>query len=204
MDDQMVNGDNEGRKASTRLYGLPVRRKASALAIVVIALLALLVANQKWIGIGADSSAKENIQKLDGFETEIDTAASLIADGKNSDAVVILREILDKAPNHVLANFNMGVIAQFENRLDDAINYYSTALVGAPMFKSALYNRGLANRDIGNIDQAIADLNTVIANYPESASAAFNLGNILIAKGDQETGNAFLERALKLDPSLGG
>ena len=200
----MVRNDKEDREESSHWSRFPARRKVSAVAIVLVALLGLFVANQKWLGIGADSSAKENIQKLDGFNTEIDSAVSLIAAGKNSDAKVILGKILVDAPNHVLANFNMGVMAQFENRLDDAVNYYSTALVGAPMFKSALYNRGLANRDIGNIDQAIADLNTVIANYPESASAAFNLGNILIAKGDQEAGNAFLERALKLDPSLGG
>jgi tetratricopeptide (TPR) repeat protein len=204
MDDQMdvsMEQRNEKQSLSSRL---PERKKVSAIAIVVVALFGLLFVNQNWLGIGSNTDSQGNLEQLDGFDTEIDAAVGLITAGNSSDAEVVLRKILSEAPNHVLANFNMGVMAQSENRLDDAINYYSTALVGAPMFKSALYNRGLANRDIGNIDQAIADLNTVIANYPESASAAFNLGNILIAKGDQETGNAFLERALKLDPSLGG
>ena len=199
--DVIIEERNEKQNLLSRL---PERRKVSAIAIVVVALLGLLLVNQNWLGSGTDADSQGNLEQLDGFDAEIDAAVGLITAGNSSDAEVVLRKILSELPNHVLANFNMGVMAQSENRLDDAINYYSTALVGAPMFKSALYNRGLANRDIGNIDQAIADLNTVIANYPESASAAFNLGNILIAKGDQETGNAFLERALKLDPSLGG
>jgi tetratricopeptide (TPR) repeat protein len=204
MDDQMDVIIEERNEKQNLLSRLPERRKVSAIAIVVVALLGLLLVNQNWLGSGTDADSQGNLEQLDGFDAEIDAAVGLITAGNSSDAEVVLRKILSELPNHVLANFNMGVMAQSENRLDDAINYYSTALVGAPMFKSALYNRGLANRDIGNIDQAIADLNTVIANYPESASAAFNLGNILIAKGDQETGNAFLERALKLDPSLGG
>ena len=204
MDDQVdVSMDNRNEKQSLQSR-LTERRKVIAVAIVAVFLLGFLLVNQDGSGSGTDADSQGNVEQLDGFDTEIDTAVGLITDGKNSDAEVILRKVLDEAPNHVLANFNMGVMAQFDNRLDDAINYYSTALVGAPMFKSALYNRGLANRDVGDIEQAIADLNTVIANYPDSASAAYNLGNILIEKGDQETGNAYIARALKLDPSLGG
>jgi tetratricopeptide (TPR) repeat protein len=204
MDDQMEVSMEKRNEKQSLLSRLPERRKVFAVAIVSVFLLGFLLVNQNGLGFGTDADSRGNLEQLDGFDTEIDTAVGLITDGKNSDAEVILRKVLDEAPNHVLANFNMGVMAQFDNQLDDAINYYSTALVGAPMFKSALYNRGLANRDVGNIEQAIADLNTVIANYPDSASAAFNLGNILIEKGDQETGNAYIARALKLDPSLGG
>ena len=204
MDDQMdVSMDNRNEEQSL-LSRLPERRKIIAVAIVAVFLLGFLLVNQDGLGSGTDADSQGNLEQLDGFDTEIDTAVGLISDGNSSDAEVVLKKILSEAPNHALANFNMGVIAQFDNRLDDAINYYSIALVGAPMFKSALYNRGLANRDVGNIEQAIADLSTVIANYPESASAAYNLGNILIEKGDQETGNAYIARALKLDPSLGG
>lgn len=198
-----VSKDVRSEKQS--LYSrLPERRKVFAVAIVAFALLGFLLVNQNGLGFGTGANSQGNLEQLNGFDSEIDTAVGLINDGNSSDAEVVLRKILSEAPNHVLANFNMGVIAQFDNRLDDAINYYSIALVGAPMFKSALYNRGLANRDVGNIEQAIADLNTVIANYPDSASAAYNLGNILIKKGDLETGNAYIARALKLDPSLGG
>lgn len=193
----------ERNEKQNLLSRLPERRKVSAIAIVVVALLGLLLVNQNWLGSGTDADSQGNLEQLDGFDAEIDAAVGLITAGNSSDAEVVLKKILSEAPNHALANFNLGVIAQFDNRLDDAINYYSIALVGAPMFKSALYNRGLANRDVGNIEQAIADLNTVIANYPDSASAAYNLGNILIEKGDQETGNAYIARALKLDPSLG-
>ena len=170
---------------------MPAKKKFSVVAVVVVSLFGLLVLNQNWLGFGTGANSKADLEKLDGFDTEVDSAVNLITAGKNSAAEEILKKILSEAPNHVLANFNLGVLAQFDNRLDDAINYYSVALVGAPKFKSALYNRGLANRDIGNIDQAIADLNTVIANYPDAASAAYNLGKILINKGDLETGNAF-------------
>jgi tetratricopeptide (TPR) repeat protein len=204
MDDQMDVIMEERNEKQNLLSRLPERRKVSAIAIVVVALLGLLLVNQNWLGSGTDADSQGNLEQLDGFDAEIDAAVGLITAGNSSDAEVVLRKILSEAPNHALANFNLGVIAQFDNRLDDAINHYSIALVGAPMFKSALYNRGLANRDVGNIEQAIADLNTVIANYPDSASAAYNLGNILIEKGDQETGNAYIARALKLDPTLGG
>jgi tetratricopeptide (TPR) repeat protein len=184
MDDQMYVIMEERNEKQNLLSRLPERRKVSAIAIVVVALLGFLLVNQDGSGSGTDADSQGNLEQLDGFDAEIDAAVGLITAGNSSDAEVVLRKILSEAPNHALANFNLGVIAQFDNRLDDAINHYSIALVGAPMFKSALYNRGLANRDVGNIEQAIADLNTVIANYPDSASAAYNLGNILIEKGD--------------------
>jgi tetratricopeptide (TPR) repeat protein len=144
-----------------------------------------------------------DVTKLDGFESEIDRAVELIVAEKNEEAKSLLDEIVSKAPNHVLANYNLGVIAHFDGRLPEAIRHYTVSLSNDPLFRSALYNRGLANRDIGDFDQAIADLSTLVANYPNSAAGAYNLGKLFIEQGDTEKGEALLARAKRLDPSLG-
>lgn len=184
------------------------RRKLLGFVIISLAIvggLGIVASRQGWFDsiqlpfAGADSDES----RLDGFEIEVDQAVKLLADGDTTEARVLLSEIVRKAPNHVLANYNLGVIAQFEGDLQEAVRRYSISLAGAPLFRSALYNRGLANRDIGDTKQAVADLSAVVANYPDAAAAAYNLGALLIEQGDLKKGNALLARAKRLDPSLG-
>lgn len=195
LEDSLANGA-PGRK-----------RKWPFVLLIVVPLLVFGAVSytQGWMWMdrlpGAGQSG--DISKIDGFEAEIDESVALLTGGDTKKATAILEDILDKAPNHVLANYNMGVIAQSDGRLDDAISHYTTTLIGAPNFWNALYNRGLAMRDVGNADQAIADLSTVVVNNPNWAAASFNLGNLLVEQGDTAKGNAFLARAKKLDPTLG-
>jgi len=204
---ESINSENKTRDELVKINDSKLRTVLTTVLVATILLggMSLVAYAQGWIGSNSDNvaSATQDESKLDGFETEIDSAVALISEKKSNEASEILQRILAQAPNHILANYNLGVIAQFDGRLDDAIQHYTTSLMNAPKFRSALYNRGLAFRDSGNIDQAIRDLEMVIADYPNAASAAYNLGKMLIEKGDLETGNAFLERAKKLDPTLG-
>jgi tetratricopeptide (TPR) repeat protein len=189
----------------------PHRRTRRRVIIVTIAVASLLIGGgsvgywQGWLGFLGVSWLDRSVdtRKLDGYENEIDRAVELIGKGESSEAQKILSGVLKRAPGHVLANYNLGVIAHFDVRLQDAVQYYSTALGGAPLFRSALYNRGLANRDLGETRQAIADLSAVVANYPDAAPAVYNLGKLLIEQGDLEKGSALLTRAKRLDPTFG-
>lgn len=204
---ESINSESKTRDEFVKISVSKLRTVLTTVLVAAILLggVSLVAYVYGWIKSNSDNvaSVAQDESKLDGFEAEIDTAVALIGEKKINEATEILQRILAQAPNHILANYNLGVIAQFDGRLDDAIQHYTTSLMNAPKFRSALYNRGLAFRDSGNIDQAIRDLKMVIADYPNAASAAYNLGKMLIEKGDLETGSAFLERAKNLDPTLG-
>lgn len=198
------NDNSSTSDSSVRKRNRVSRRNIAA----VIFILAVVGSIYRWQGSTETNnssipSTETRITNFDNYKNEIDAAVELINAGESERALEILNTIVEEEPNHVLANFNIGVIAQFDGQLDEAILRYTKALSGAPTFRSALYNRGLAYRDLGNTDQAISDLSTVIAQYPESASAAFNLGKILVEQGDVAKGEALLARAKKLDPTLG-
>lgn len=207
MNDQSKGVDSETadevEKHRSKKWKKPVLY--TALAVLVLTTSGYVASWQGWLGSFSLPllSDQGDATKLDGYESEIDRAVELIVADKSAEAESLLNEIVSKAPNHVLANYNLGVIAQFDGRLPEAIRRYTVALSNAPLFQSALYNRGLANRDVGNTDQAIADLSAVVANYPDAASAAYNLGKLFIQQGDSEKGEALLVRAKRLDPSLG-
>jgi tetratricopeptide (TPR) repeat protein len=129
-----------------------------------------------------------------------------IKQGENKDfsgATHSFRQVLDLNvnPTNKLAWYNLGVIAQHDNRTADAYEAYDHALKIDPNFESALYNKALLIEST-HTDQAIAILRRIVGAEPKAATAHLHLGQALAKKGrDEEAEDAF-RLALRADPSL--
>ncbi|MFG2557533.1 tetratricopeptide repeat protein [Streptomyces sp. NPDC048496] len=127
-----------------------------------------------------------------------------IKQGGNKDfsgATRSFRQVLDLDPANKLAWYNLGVVAQHDNRTADARAAYDKALKIDPDFESALYNKAIL---IGtsDTDQAIEILQHIVRANPKAATAYLHLGQALTKKGrDGEAEDAF-GLAVRADPSL--
>ncbi|KFF95753.1 hypothetical protein IQ62_40045 [Streptomyces scabiei] len=120
-----------------------------------------------------------------------------------SGATHSFRQVLDLNvnPANKLAWYNLGVIAQHDNRTADARTAYDHALKIDPNFESALYNKALLIES-SHTDQAIAILRHIVGADPKAATAHLHLGQALAKKGrDEEAEDAF-GLAVRTDPSL--
>ncbi|MDQ0595970.1 tetratricopeptide (TPR) repeat protein [Streptomyces canus] len=129
-----------------------------------------------------------------------------IRQGENKDfpgATHSFRQVLDLNvnPANKLAWYNLGVIAQHDNKAADARAAYDHALKIDPNFESALYNKALLIES-SHTDQAIAILRHIVGADPKAATAQLHLGQALAKKGrDEEAEDAF-GLAVRADPSL--
>ncbi|MFF1481049.1 tetratricopeptide repeat protein [Streptomyces sp. NPDC058301] len=129
-----------------------------------------------------------------------------IKQGENKDfpgAARSFRQVLDLNvnPANKLAWYNLGVIAQHDNRTADARAAYDHALKIDPNFESALYNKALLIES-SHTDQAIAILRHIVGADPKAATAHLHLGQALAKKGQEDEAKDAFGLAVRADPSL--
>lgn len=185
-----------------------LRRRRRGRVPLVTAVVALVVA----VGAGAfvlgRLTADEPSRSSTGWASDEDrllaVALALHQQGDLAAAEQAYNSLLDMNPANQFAHYNLGVIRQGEGKLDEAVARYDQALAIDGAMVEAHYNRGLALRDLGRPAEAVADLQFVVEQQPMNAAALYNLGNLLIAEGDVETGTDLVMRAVDIDPSLRG
>lgn len=91
-----------------------------------------------------------------------------------------------------------------EGRLGEAITSFDRALAADGSLDAARYNRGLARLRQKDLTRAAADLQDVFAveNSRYRADAAYHLAITADRQGRAADAEAWLDRALALDPSL--
>ena len=124
------------------------------------------------------------------------------AAGKMDDAAAAYFTTLSKDPKNQFAYYNLGEIAQRQNRLAAAESYYRLALERDPKMESALFNLAIVRTNVGATADAIALYKQVIAVNPNSAAAHFNLGLLYRQLGQTADAQAELAAAQRLDPKL--
>lgn len=146
-------------------------------------------------GGGDDASPKKEAAK------RLDEALAAHAEGRISEATKAYREVLDKEPDNKYAHYNLGLIDQQAGRAKQAEKEYRAALAIDANFTSALFNLAIL-RAPADATEAERLYRTVIGLEPGNASAHLNLGFLLLSKDQQGAGEAELDKAVELDPSL--
>jgi tetratricopeptide (TPR) repeat protein len=122
--------------------------------------------------------------------------------GKLDEATAAYFDTLAKDPKNKFAFYNLGVIAQGQNRPAAAESYYRLAIEQDPRMGSALFNLAIIRAQAG-ANQEAADLyKRVIAIDPNYAAAHFNLGLILRILGQTVEAQTELATAQRLDAKL--
>lgn len=124
------------------------------------------------------------------------------AAGKVDDATTAYFETLAKDPKNKFAFYNLGVIAQGQNRVAAAEAYYRLALEQDARMTSALFNLAIL-RSMAGANQEAADLyRRVTTAEPNNAAAHFNLGLVLRLLGQNAEAQQELDTAQRLDAKL--
>ena len=117
------------------------------------------------------------------------------------DAIGTFRRVLELAPGHVLARYNLALVLKRTDRLEDALDELDRALAVEPR-PEVLYTRGIIHWHRGDLDRAASALREAIAMQPRYVEAHSALGSVLNAKRDRAGAAAALRRAITLAPDL--
>ncbi len=104
------------------------------------------------------------------------------------------------APNRPDWHYMLGLVEMDAGRLDEAVEYLSTAIERNPFESAALIRRGRVHLDQGRLDDAAADFDRALQLSPEAPAALAGLGRVALDQGDYEAAAEYLERALSISP----
>ena len=102
--------------------------------------------------------------------------------GRNEEAVELIRRSLAVAPGYADAHSNLGVVLGAMGRLDEAILACRRAIELAPNHANAYSNLGVLLRATGRPAEAEAAYRTALGCDPDHVDALHNLGTLLVGQ----------------------
>ena len=172
----------------------PVRSSISRRAVSAVAVVALSVS----LGACSSSSkltAKESASLLNkGLQAQVA--------GNVGEAEKDFKKIIKSDASNKFAHYNLGLIYQNQSKSSDAENQYRAALAIDSKFGPALYNLGILRANANDTTGAISLYRRAIAADAKDSNAHFNLGLLLRGQGNTKDGNAEVQTAVNIDPSL--
>jgi tetratricopeptide (TPR) repeat protein len=94
----------------------------------------------------------------------------------------------------------MGNALKEQNKLDEAMEFYTKALALKPDYAKAYNNMGVALQDQGRLDEAIEAYNKALSIKPDFADAYNNMGNALKGQGELDEAIEAYNKALAINP----
>ncbi|MBT3389869.1 MAG: tetratricopeptide repeat protein [Chloroflexi bacterium] len=159
-----------------------------------------------------DLGLYEQANKL--FETVLtNNPDDLIANGGKCAALAFIqplqgevqcREVIKANPQNSDAINSLGIALVLQNKTEDAIIAFQTAIELAPQHKWAHNNLGRTYLDLGDYEQAISELSTAIKINPENDLAYYNLGLAYARQSDYQAAIPYYEQAIQLNPNKTG
>lgn len=187
-----------------RIQSMGQNRQLGALVLAIVVALAMggaLVARS----LGGKSEA-------DQASDVLQEALALHAEGDLAGAEDAYLRVIQLDPQNKFAYYNLGLIAQTRGDLVAAESSYRTAITIDPDFVTALFNLAILRAGAGSAEEAMDLYEHIIEVTPADvadeqtkrllAAAHLNLGFLLIDAGDEAGGQAELDEAVVLDPSL--
>ena len=154
------------------------------------------------IGSAALLAACGNTPASSTVDDALSKALQAHTAGKLDEATTGYFETLAKDPINKFALYNLGVIAQAQNRRVAAESFYRLAIEQDAQMGAALFNLAIV-RALAGANQEAADLyRRVIAIDPNYAAAHFNLGLVLRLLGQNAEAQTELATAQRLDAKL--
>ncbi len=121
--------------------------------------------------------------------------------GLLEEAIIAFSQVIQVAPNDLLAYFNRGVLKSELGDKNAAIVDFNHAIEIDPNYAKAYVNRGIAKADMGDKNAAIADFNRAIEINPNDVLAYNNRGLAKSTLGDKNAAIADFNHAIEIDPN---
>jgi tetratricopeptide (TPR) repeat protein len=116
-------------------------------------------------------------------------------------AIASFRRVLELAPRHTLARYNLALVLRRADRLGDAIDELGRALAIEPRAE-AHYTLGVIRWHQGDVDGAVRALRAAVEVEPRYVDAHYTLGAVLKARRDWAGAQKALRAAIALRPDL--
>ena len=120
-----------------------------------------------------------------------------------AEALKSFGRVLELAPRHTLARYNLALVLKRADRLPEAIDQLTRA-IEIEARPEAHYTLGVIYWHQGDLDRAAGALRAAIGSESRYADAHYTLGAVLKAKRDWIGAAAALRRAITLRPDLWG
>lgn len=114
-------------------------------------------------------------------------------------SIASFRRVLELAPRHTLARYNLALVLRRADRLGEAIDELGRALAIEPR-PQAYYLRGVIYWHQGDAERAVKSLRTAIDHDSSYAEAFYTLGAVLKSQGDWKGSAVSLQKAVALRP----
>ncbi|MBL9176099.1 MAG: tetratricopeptide repeat protein [Verrucomicrobiales bacterium] len=118
-----------------------------------------------------------------------------------TNAVAEEREVLRRAPGHVVGWFELGESLAQAGQRDAAVEAYQRALAIRPDFIEARLGLAQVYSDSGRPTEALATLDGILNDAPQDLYARVNRGMILIGMKRSDAGIEELQRAARDNPA---
>jgi len=113
------------------------------------------------------------------------------------------RQLLKINPRHKFAHYNLGYIAQTQDRDSaEATKQYKAALKTDPEYGPALYNLAILKTTNGDDAGAIVLYKRAAAANPSDENTQLNLGLLLYKTGDKAGADEAFRKAISLNPVM--
>jgi tetratricopeptide (TPR) repeat protein len=120
--------------------------------------------------------------------------------GATAEAEQLLEQVILLDPRHWEALFELGHLAETQNRIEWACHYYRRAKDCGTRAWEPHYNLARLLVQAGEVEAARPLLERALLLAPDSADAASLLANVLQRSGDREEASFWLARAARLAP----
>jgi tetratricopeptide (TPR) repeat protein len=164
--------------------------------------LLLAVALVLLVGVALFASSLGGKGEAERAKDVLEQGLDLHAHGDLEGAKEAYLRVIQLDPQNKYAYYNLGLISQTRGDAVAAESSYRTTITIDPDFVPALFNLAILRSDAGSNQEAIDLYRHVIELNPTYAAAHLNLGFLLIDEGDETQGQAELDEAVRLDPSL--
>ena len=102
------------------------------------------------------------------------------------------------------AEYNLGVLAERQGKLDEAARHYKNALRRKPSLHQAQENLAVLAQNKGDVQGAVGMYQEIIKNNPDDASSRARLAEIYRQNGEQDRAMEMARQSLTKDPKTLG
>jgi len=138
----------------------------------------------------------EKVTKIVELETYAELCYKI---GNFKKAQEILQRISSLDKKNFQALFNIGIIFQVNNQIDEAIKSYQEAINRKPDYIDALNNQGLLFASLKRFAEAEVNFQKILSIQPNSYNATNNLGNILAGAGRALEAEEFYKKCITMN-----
>ena len=157
---------------------------------------------------GSDAASSSHSSSANSAGSTAQSATALINTGiaqanakQYQQAETTFRNVLVLSPKNKFAWYNLGLLAQVQNKAADALADYSRALSIDPKYTPAMYNKAIL-LERTNLRSALALYQQITSINPRAATAYLREGFVYQRLGDKGRAKQARARAVALDSSL--